>query len=176
MVNEWRREFFDTAQICVCVVVGDDKQTEAHKKVYIFLPSFLSFLMCSLIRLSPGQIWQLILNCLEDNSKGQRKQTVGKMHLSSIPLLSLEIDNNTCWRGLISLKCWKAQATSTIAPLVFHLFSARTSVLGWPPTLSLPLQFCPVRTRLSPDAWVMVYWPSTWGDKHLQRNSSCLEW
>lgn len=37
---------------------------------------------------------------------------------------------------------------------------------------SLTLHFYPVRTRLSPEAWVMVYWPSTWGDKDLQRNQS----
>lgn len=101
---------------------------------------------------------------------------LGKCTFPPSPFSPWKEDNNTCWHGLISLKCWKAQATSTIAPLVFNLFSAWTSVLCWPPTLSLPLHFCPVRTRLSPDAWVMVYWPSTWGDKHLQRNSSCLEW
>lgn len=157
------REIFRTQ-----VVLGVDKQTKS-----VHLPSVLSFLMCPLIRISPGQIWQLILNCLEDNSKGQRKQTVEKMHLSSLPLSPWKEDNNTRWRGLISLKCWKAQATSTIAPLVFHLFSARTSVLSWPPN-SLTLHFYPVRTRLSPETWVMVYWPSTWGNKDLQRSQSQL--
>lgn len=90
------------------------------------------FSLCPLIPPSPGQTWQLILNCLEDNSKGQHKQTVEKMYL---PLLSpWKEDNNTCWRGLIVLKCWEAQATSTIAALVFHLFLY--SSISWPPTFS----------------------------------------
>lgn len=121
--------------------------------------------------LSLWQVWQLILNCLKDNSKGQRKQTVEKMY---IPLLSpWKDDITTSSRGLISPRCWEAEATLTIAALVFHFFSAVASALSWPPTLSTSTP----HTGLSPEAWVMVYWPSTWGDKDLQRSrrSSRLE-
>lgn len=101
------------------------------------------FPMCPLRCISLGQIWQLILYCLRGRfEKGQRR-----------PALSLEgrkEDSNSCWRGLIFLKRWKAPDTLTIA-LVFHLFSALTSVLSWPLTL-YSLHFCPVCTRLSPEA------------------------
>lgn len=49
------------------------------------LPS--SLFLCPLIRFSHGQIGQLILNCLEENSKGQREQTVEKMLFSSFSSL-----------------------------------------------------------------------------------------
>lgn len=144
-----------------------DKQTEGYKKVYIFPPSSLS----SCVQLSAcllGKSGSWSWTAWRTIQKGQHKQTLEKMHLSSLPVSPREEDNNTCWRGLIFLKRWKAQATSTIAALVFHLF------LSWPPHLS----HSPFQAWLSLEAWVMVHWRSTWGDKDLQRNQSqlVLEW
>lgn len=45
------------------------RQTDWGIQKSVHLPSLLSFLMCPIVRLSLGQIWQLILNCLEDDSK-----------------------------------------------------------------------------------------------------------
>ena len=44
-------------------------QTDWGIQKSVHLPSLLSFLMCPIVRLSLGQIWQLILNCPEDDSK-----------------------------------------------------------------------------------------------------------
>lgn len=115
--------------------------------------------MCPLIHLSPGQIWQSIPNCLEDNSKGQRKQTVEKMYLA-FPSLPLE-------RRQQHLLTWPYLSQMLEGTSYFHNSTTCISFIfcsDISPELapcSLTLHFYPVCTRLSPEAWVMIYWPST---------------
>lgn len=114
-----------------------------------------------LTRFSSGQNWQLILNCLEDISKGQSEQTVEKMHLSSL--------------------CGKT--TTTLADVVLSLSTAgRRGLLQqknhlyfiyFPPkhpSSAGPSHSALLPIILSPEVQVIVFSPSTSGSKEPQRN------
>lgn len=140
----------------------------------VHLPFLLSFFSpCPLICFSPGQIWQLIPNSPEDNSKGQRKQTVEKMYLSFSSLSSERRQQHLLTLPYLPQTLEGTSFIYNSTPCISFTFCLNIS----PELAPLPSHspFPPsVQPGLSPEVWVMVYWPCTWGDKDLQRHQSQL--
>lgn len=78
-------------------------------------PLWHSFFFISISHsLTSSKMWRLILNYLEGNLKSQHKQTLEKMENAPF-MLSTSTEVDRCRRGLIFLKCCKAQTSASTA-------------------------------------------------------------
>lgn len=108
MIHSFVRSGISNSQSDCELFLSDKALTQTEKCTSSFLPLYfiLFFFLCPLGRLSPGQIWQLILERLEDNAKGQPKPPLflegRQQHLLTWPYLSQMLegtgyfDNSTC--------------------------------------------------------------------------------